>query len=106
MDDAQFYPAPGIAYQTLDGISGRYFECLTMRATLTPQACALNFAASIVLGEGRYASCHRCKIGRAHAGEKAGSVSVDVGWRCCRWSTASRRGGWSCSASRTFSATG
>lgn len=84
MDDAQFYPAPGIAYQTLDGISGRYFECLTMRATLTPQACALNFAASTVLGEGRYASCHRCKIGRVHAGEKAGSESVDVGWRCCR----------------------
>ena len=84
MDDAQFYPAPGIAYQTLDGISGRYFECLTMRATLTPRACALNFAASTVLGEGRYASCHRCKIGRARAGEKAGSESVDVGWRCCR----------------------
>jgi hypothetical protein len=84
MDDAQFLPAPGIAYRTLDGLSGRYFDCQTMRATLTPDACMRNFQASKVLGEGRYASCHRCKVGSAHAGEASGAELVNAGWRCCR----------------------
>jgi hypothetical protein len=92
MDDIpNFHAAPGVEYREQPGIPGRYFDCSVMHAVLTPQTCAKNFLASKVLIDGRYASCHRCPIGRAHAGDAAGPAPVDVGWRCCRCGTSGQR---------------
>ncbi len=76
---------PHIDYRGLAGVPGSYFNCERMRAVLTPEACASNFLGSKILGDGRYASCHRCPIGRGHAGEDGGpEPEADRGWRCCR----------------------
>ncbi|GLT20907.1 hypothetical protein GCM10007933_03590 [Zoogloea oryzae] len=76
---------PHLEYRGLAGVPGSYFDCERMRAVLTPEACASNFLSSTVLGDGRYASCYRCPIGRGHAGEAGGpDPDADRGWRCCR----------------------
>lgn len=101
MDDAQFLLAPGIAYRTFDRAFRRYFDCQTMRATLTPDACA---ELPGFKGPGRRPVCklpslqgRQCSCGRGQrwswpmqaGGAAAGSWPVPHHWwnsagSCCQ----------------------
>lgn len=78
----------------------RYFRCLPLASTLSTDACARNWRASLEqLDGGRLYRCMTCPVGAVHAGETAASLSPLRGAKlCARCQTGSTRiiSGWLC----------
>lgn len=91
-----------VAYLQPDwGMPGaRYFRCQPLASTLSTDACARNWRASLDQDSGgRLHKCRTCPVGAVHAGETAASLSPLRGAKlCARCQTGSTRiiSGWLC----------
>jgi hypothetical protein len=87
-----------IAYKTIDGAPGRYFDCPAGMGLLSDKACGNSHIlacqpSSIEIG--RRFQCRKCEIGRLHAGVSVGTSSIYgrvICPRCCRSATRLAKG--------------
>jgi hypothetical protein len=70
------HAAPGVQYSNLYGLT--VFDCVPLRATLQPSACASNWKKNL---EGSV--CRSCSLGAIHSGESPGELLDTSRKRTC-----------------------
>lgn len=77
--------APGIAYETRDGLPGQqFFLCRKTSCTLTVTGCAGQYRRAKAAAQSFITPCRDCPIGAAHAGEPPPRQRPNTCVRCGR----------------------
>lgn len=73
-----------VDYFTNADVPGKtYFRCDRMRATLSTDACRVQWRRADQLNDGSHSACRLCPLGAVHAGEVAASMSPLKGTLTC-----------------------
>lgn len=70
-------------YFRIDDCDKQFFRCDRLHATLSTDACAVNWRAGNNENDGRREACRSCSIGAMHAGETTASMSPLKGTLIC-----------------------